>query len=186
MAARLLLGLVGVAAAAGVAISSFGTWIDTSLGGFSGSTSVGIVLAFAALTGAALHAVAAIGGSRWPLLWGALTGGLAALVGVLVTIGVQLANRSTWLVSQFVENRSGVTQIGDAAHVSRGWGATGLLFCGSLLFAVSLVRLALPGRLVESGPRRSALRNAVRTQLTLSDRPTVATPSATSAVDDLL
>src|SRR5438309_1757491 len=83
--------------------------------------------------------------------------------------GVPLVNTSTWLLSHFVDTKSAtVAQISTASHVTRGWGATGLLFCGAALFVVSLVRLALPaGRVIPGAalpgrPHTASLRERVR------------------------
>lgn len=187
MMLRGVIALFGVVGAVGVFVGAIGDWVETGLGGVSGSMTIGLFLAVAAIAAAALHLVALADGPRWPLLWGVCTGGAAAAAGILVTIAVQLVNRSTWLLSQFVENRTALasTDLSGPTSVSRGWGATSLLVFGSLLLVVSLVQLGLPrGRPV--APRKLGLGRRLRAELTQADAPVAPAVMAQSPRDDLL
>jgi hypothetical protein len=145
MDARVFLGLAGLIASGGVFVASFGTWIQTSAGGFTGSTTIGLLLAVGAALAAVAHVVLALGRLRWSAFCGVVAGGSAVVVGVLITIAVHVANRASGLVAHLVGGSNRFAGLASGAHVARGWGGTGLLLFGFLLFATSLVRLFVQG-----------------------------------------
>jgi hypothetical protein len=109
----------------------------------------------------------------------------ALIVGVLITVAVHVTNRASWLLARLVGGREHLANVASAAHISRGWGGTGLLGFGSVLLAASLIRLLLP-----VGELPDVARRTIAERLTGRFSPGEPLPSPGSSainnVDDLL